>query len=207
VEPLDGPAFARRLEELEAAYEPDVTAVQLNLLGSHDLPRFVTMCSGDRESLSLATLIQMTLPGAPCVYYGDEIGLEGGMEPASRVAFPWEPERWDGELRAHVRGAIALRHAFPVLRHGALRLVGAEAAAVAYARSSGSDWMLIAVNAGDEAVTLRVAMPEVAGRRLQALPVAATSYEPRALIVDPSGELEVRLARRTGLVFRAEPAS
>jgi neopullulanase len=207
VEPLDGPAFARRLEELNEVYEPDVTATQLNLLGSHDLPRFVTMCSGDRDSLRLATLIQMTLPGAPCVYYGDEIGLEGGMEPASRAAFPWDPERWDRGLRDQVRGAIALRHAFPVLRDGTVQLLGAQAGAVAYARSSGTDWMLIAVNAGDEAVTLRIAAPEVAGRRLQALPVAPTSDEPRSILVAQNGDLEIQLAPRTGLVFGGEPAS
>ena len=206
VEPLDGPAFARRLEELNAAYEPDVAAVQLNLLGSHDLPRFVTMCSGDRDSLRLATLIQMTLPGAPCVYYGDEIGLEGGMEPASRVAFPWEPEPWDRDLRDFVRGAIALRHAFPVLRHGTIRVLGAEAGAIAYARSSGNDWLLVAVNAGDEPVTLRVAAPEVAGRRLEALSVAP-SDEPRSIGVDPNGDLEIKLAARIGLVFQAQPAA
>jgi cyclomaltodextrinase len=206
VEPLDGPAFANRLEALDAAYEPDVTAVQLNLLGSHDLPRFVTMCSGDRDSLRLATLIQMTLPGAPCVYYGDEIGLEGGMEPASRVTFPWEPARWDGDLRGHVRGAIALRHAFPALRHGTTRVLGAEAGAVAYSRSSGSDWLLIAVNTGDEPVTVRIAAPEVAGGRVQSLPVAP-SDEPRSIEVGPNGDLEIELARRTGLVLRGEPAS
>jgi cyclomaltodextrinase len=205
VEPLDGPGFARRLEELSAAYEPDIAAVQLNLLGSHDLPRFVTMCSGDRDSLRLATLIQMTLPGAPCVYYGDEIGLEGGMEPASRVAFPWEPERWDGDLRDDIRGAIALRHAFPVLRHGTVRVLGAEGGAVAYARSSASDWILVAVNAGDDAVTLRIAAPEMAGRRLQALPVVP-SDEPRSTVADSNGDVEIHLARRTGRVFRAEPA-
>jgi cyclomaltodextrinase len=152
-------------------------------------------------------MIQMTLPGAACVYYVDEIGLEGGMEPASRAAFPWDPERWDGGLRDHVRGAIALRHAFPVLRHGTVQLLGAQAGAVAYARSSGTDWMLVAVNAGDEVETLRIVAPEMAGRPLRALPVATASDEPGSVIVDPNGDVDIELVGRTGLVFRGEPAS
>ncbi|HXR26816.1 MAG TPA: glycoside hydrolase family 13 protein, partial [Candidatus Baltobacteraceae bacterium] len=62
VRPLDGAAFAAELERLLGMYDPAVTAVQFNLLGSHDTPRFVTVCGGDRESLRLGTLIQMTLP-------------------------------------------------------------------------------------------------------------------------------------------------
>jgi len=210
VEPLDGPAFGRGLEELMRVYEPAITAVQLNLVGSHDLPRFVTMCSGDRASLRLATLIQMTLPGAPCVYYGDEVGLEGGMEPGSRGAFPWDPQRWDRDLHDAVRGAISLRHAFPVLRHGATRLVAADGPAVAYARSAGADWMLVAVNAGDGPAALRITAPEVAGRRLEAIPVgseragAATTGMPASL--DETGERTLELAARSGAVFRARGA-
>ncbi|MFI5226058.1 MAG: alpha-amylase family glycosyl hydrolase, partial [Candidatus Limnocylindrales bacterium] len=74
---LDGPAFAGRLEHLMSVYDPAVTAVQLNLIGSHDAPRALTVLGGDRAALRLATLLQLTLPGAPCIYYGDELGMEG----------------------------------------------------------------------------------------------------------------------------------
>ncbi len=66
--------------------------------------------------------------------------------------------------------------------------------------------MLIVVNAGDEAVTLRLAAPEVAGGRLRAVP-AAPSDEPRSIIVDSNGDVEIQLGQRTGLVLRGEPAS
>ena len=67
---------------------PAVTAVQLNLLGSHDTPRALTICGSDLDSLRIATLLQMTLPGAPCIYYGDEIGMAGSMDPLCRRGFP-----------------------------------------------------------------------------------------------------------------------
>ena len=88
--PLDGPAFGRRLAELLAAYEPSVVAAQLNLLGSHDTPRMRTILGDDLAGVRLATLIQMTLPGTPCLYYGDEVGLAGGKDPDCRGAFPWD---------------------------------------------------------------------------------------------------------------------
>ena len=86
--PLDGPAFATRLEELLGVYDPDVVAVQLNLIGSHDAPRALAVLGGDLAALRMATLLQCTLPGAPSIYYGDEIGLTGGNDPANRASFP-----------------------------------------------------------------------------------------------------------------------
>ena len=207
VRPLDGPAFGRRLEELLAVYDPAVTAVQLNLVGSHDLPRFVTMCGGDRTALRLATLIQVTLPGAPCVYYGDEIGLEGRIDPGCRGAFPWERERWDDALRESVRRAIALRHANPVLRHGSFHLVAADAATVAYARSEGTDWILVVVNAGDASRRLDLALPEVTGRPLETIAgFGEQEGVAMATAVDEDGSAVLDVPARTGLVLRAASA-
>ena len=203
VRPLDGPAFARRLEELLGVYDPAVTAVQLNLIGSHDLPRFVTMCGGDRTALRLATLIQMTLPGAPCLYYGDEIGLEGRIDPGCRGAFPWARERWDEGLRESVRRAIALRQASPALRRGALRLVAADAATVAYSRSEGSEWTLVVVNAGDAALRLQLAVPEVSGRLLETVAAFGESEGVAiSAVVDGNGSAVMEAPARSGMVLR-----
>ncbi len=90
--PLDGSDFAASIEYLLHLYPREVTEVQLNLLDSHDTARFLTMARGDVTALKLATLFQMTYPGAPSIYYGDEIGLEGRRDPDSRRAFPWDPQ-------------------------------------------------------------------------------------------------------------------
>ena len=86
----DGATFGLELERLMHLYDPAITAVQLNLLGSHDSPRYRTMAGGDRAAYHLAVLLQATLPGAPCTYYGDEIGLTGDNDPWCRGAFPWD---------------------------------------------------------------------------------------------------------------------
>ena len=71
---LDGPAFAGRVEHLMANYDPAIVSVQLNLVGSHDTPRALTILGGDRLAFRLTTLLQATLPGAPCIYTATRSG-------------------------------------------------------------------------------------------------------------------------------------
>ncbi|MEX0787255.1 MAG: glycoside hydrolase family 13 protein, partial [Anaerolineales bacterium] len=72
-------------------------------IGSHDTERFRTLCSGESPRVRLAALIQFTFPGAPALYYGDEIGLEGGKDPDSRRAFSWQESTWDVDLRKSIQ--------------------------------------------------------------------------------------------------------
>ena len=151
---LDGGGFAQRLTELLAAYEPATNAVQLNLLGSHDTPRLGSVLGGDREAVELAVLLQATLPGAPCIYYGDEVGVTGGLDPDSRRSFPWERDRWDGELLASVRATLALRRAQPALRSDDIGILSTSADALAFRRGSDGARVGVALNAGEYPVTL-----------------------------------------------------
>jgi neopullulanase len=200
----DAPTFAARLERLMTAYDPAVVAAQLNLLDSHDTPRFLTMAGGDVASLRMATLVQMTVPGAPSIYYGDEIGMAGAQDPDCRRAFPWQsPDTWDHDLLSFVRAATALRRANPVLRHGSFRVAAAEGMAIAYVRSDARGAMVIAINAGRDEARLAADLPEAAGRRLVPVPLPG--------IVGSSASVEVvgararlRLRRRSGVVLRVE---
>lgn len=102
---MDAVAFAQRAEQLLNIYPREASLAQLNLLDSHDMPRFLSLVGGDKDSLHLAALFQMTYPGAPCVYYGDEIGISSGVSrrpEAARAAFPWQDQHsWDYDLRKH----------------------------------------------------------------------------------------------------------
>jgi neopullulanase len=146
----DGPSFAFELERLLGLYDYAVTAVMLNLLGSHDAPRIRTVCGGDVVSVRLATLLQMTLPGAPCVYYGDEIGMEGHQDPDNRRAYGWDRSSWDRGLRDLTRSLIGLRRQHRALRDGDFRLLQASWNSVAYLRAHEAEVFVVAVNAGDE---------------------------------------------------------
>lgn len=97
-----------------------------NLIGSHDTPRALHRCKGNKDKLRLLTAIQMLLPGMPFVYYGDEVGLDGGRDPDCRRGMLWKQERQDKELLAYYQRLIALRKANPALTNGEPTLCTAD---------------------------------------------------------------------------------
>jgi len=141
-------AFANEIDRMLALYPWPVTQVQLNLLDSHDTARFLHQAGEDQTALRLALLFTLTMPGAPCIYYGTEIGMTGGPDPDCRRAFNWDRATWDEDLLAFTRRAIGLRHAHPALRRGSFRRLYAHADAYAFGRQLGDDALVIAFNAG-----------------------------------------------------------
>jgi neopullulanase len=198
--PLDGPAFAGRLLELLAVYDPDVVAVQLNLLSSHDTPRALTVLGGDRSAMRMAVLLQCVLPGAPCIYYGDEVGMEGGNDPANRGGFPWDAARWDEELRGFVRAALAVRAGEPALRHGATIAVGAEGAAMAIERRLDDTRLILALNPGDEPADLEVTVDDVGTGWLA--PIALPGIDDLEAVVVTDGRARIAVPARSGRLLR-----
>lgn len=154
---LDGPGFAERLMRNMTLNHADTTAVQFNLLGSHDSPRAKSVLGEDDVRLRLATLIQLMLPGTPSIYYGDEIAMSGGPDPDCRRAYP-ERLADAGEAalahRAFVRSAIAARSGEAALRRGEVRIVATADRAIALERTADDRRALVLVNAGDEATSL-----------------------------------------------------
>ena len=92
----------------------------------------------------------MTYVGAPCIYYGDEIGLPGGPDPDCRRAFPWDEASWNHETLALTRALTAARHATPALRSGDFRVLHAQGETLVYARENGDSQAVIAMNAGHQ---------------------------------------------------------
>jgi neopullulanase len=206
IRPDDGPAFGRRLEHVFSMYDPAVTAVQLNLIGSHDTPRALTVCGGDLASMRLATLVQMTVPGAPSIYYGDEIGMAGGNDPESRGAFPWDESAWDRGLLEYTAAAAALRNANPALRDGAFDVVAADGMVCVYRRTADDASFLVALNAGEDARDIEVCLPDLADRRLVGQPLPARGGEPmpaEPIPIGTDGRATLTLAARDGAVLRA----
>jgi len=155
IEPYDARQFAQRLEALLAWYPSAIATAQLNLLGSHDTARFLTIARGDTSALKLAYLTMMTYPGAPMLYYGDEIGLEGGRDPDCRRAMVWEPARWNHDLLGAVKRYIALRKRYAaVWRGGAYVPLYAQDKVYVFARQRDRYTIIVGLNAGTSAVTL-----------------------------------------------------
>ncbi|MBM2841555.1 MAG: alpha-glycosidase, partial [Bacteroidetes bacterium] len=111
--------FDKALADGRSKYSDEVNHVMQNLLGSHDTERLLTLCKGNKETMKLAWLFQMTYLGAPMVYYGDEIGMTGGKDPSCRGTMIWDEKKQDKELLKYIRGLIRLRRDCQQFRRGA----------------------------------------------------------------------------------------
>jgi glycosidase len=118
---IDLAEFAKRLRD---AFPKGRFGVPMNLLGSHDTTRLASLPCSNLQRVKLAFAILFFLPGAPCVYYGDEIGMIGGKDPDNRRTFPWESlaEGCRKPIYNYIRELIELRNGSPILRDGALEI-------------------------------------------------------------------------------------
>lgn len=121
--PINAETMAARVGDVLSWYDWEVTQVQLNLLDSHDMPRALWLLGGNESALLQSLGFLLTMPGAPCLYYGDEIGMSGGDDPECRGAFPWHQEdQWHTELREQIKSLCQARHQLPILRRGTVGL-------------------------------------------------------------------------------------
>ena len=128
----------------------------LNLLDSHDTGRILSLADGDSELVILALALLLTMPGAPCIYYGTEVDLEGGPDPDSRRGFPWDRVGEPSEIGTAIRELIAIRRDEPGLRSGDFERIGPAPGpdfgiTYLFARGDGSDRVVVALNHADEA--------------------------------------------------------
>ncbi len=144
---LDATGYAAKMEYLLKLYPWEIQLTQLNLLASHDTSRLLTIAGGDKASVELATLLLLTFPGAPSIYYGDEVGLPGGRDPDSRRGFPSESD-WDTQVLAYHRRLTNIRHTHPALRTGTYQTIFAEDNLYVFARLLDAEVVIVAVNVG-----------------------------------------------------------
>ena len=139
--------FISGIQKWLQKYPKENVFAQYNLLGSHDTERILTVLKGDQAKLKLAMLFQFTYPGAPSIYYGDEIGLTGGSDPDCRKTFPWDEGMWNTSLRQFVRKLIWLRRENVSLRHGEMKFIDCgNNSCLAYLRKVQSDFSLVVIN-------------------------------------------------------------
>lgn len=146
---IDAHEFANQIDHNLGLYKPDITYAQLNLLDSHDTPRYLSCVSGDKSALKLAWLFQFAYPGAPNIYYGDEIGLDGKHDPDCRKSFPWDENKWDKNLLAYMKELTALRKKNPALRRGDFKRLWSANGIYAFSRSYERKTFIVALNVSE----------------------------------------------------------
>ncbi|WP_170006691.1 glycoside hydrolase family 13 protein [Bacillus fonticola] len=140
--------FQEKMTSVWKDYPQPVNDVLFNLVGSHDTPRILTECNEDKDMVKAIFTLLLTSPGSPCLYYGDEIGLTGGMDPGCRKCMPWDDAEQDTELKALIQQLIQLRHSQPLFANeGELRWLY-DSNIVAFTKSNATQSVLVAVNPG-----------------------------------------------------------
>lgn len=105
-------------------YPKNVNEVVFNLLDSHDTPRILTLANGNRDRVKLLYLFQLSFIGSPCIYYGDEIGMDGGQDPGCRSCMEWDEKKQDRDLFEYVRSLLKWRRTEPVFgNHADIRFI------------------------------------------------------------------------------------
>lgn len=132
----------------------------LNLLGSHDTPRLLTLCGGDTRRATLALAALFTFPGAPMLYYGDELGLEGGDDPSCRGTMEWDSARWNLEVLESCRLLVGIRHAHPALRRGSWEPLLTFNGVLAARRRWGDDQLVVVLNPREARKDLAISLSE-----------------------------------------------
>ena len=182
---IDAAEFDRALAPGRLIYPEQGVMAQMNLLGSHDTPRFLTLAGQSIDRLKLAAVFSMTYVGAPTIYYGDEVAMLGGGDPDCRRPFHWkwpdEPRRV--EVHDHIAQLAALRKAHPLFSRGTFETLVTDGAVYAYRRSLDGETAYVALNAGTETASVVVPLVEDHGSVTDALtgatlPVVAATDAP-----------------------------
>jgi glycosidase len=218
-QPIPPSQFVQRMESIREDYPDAVYWTLMNLVDSHDTERILwTLSPGDesraqREQntanlaegklrVKLAALIQMTMPGAPTIYYGDEVGVSGDDDPDDRRTYPWgdantrklgDKRKPDTAMRGFYKKQVDIRKKNAVLRDGTLKFLLADDSndVLAYGRKLGDSAAVVVINASKTPQTVHV-------------PVAG--YLPNGLSMDladmtvANGEIAITVPALTGVV-------
>ncbi len=174
----DAVHFKNDMETLRENYPKPAFYSLMNIIGTHDTPRVLTILGAEGHEyqwpvaqravfrlpakartlavrrLKMCSLIQFTFPGSPCVYYGDEAGLEGFGDPLNRCGYPWGQA--DQGLVDWYTALGRLRQRYQSLQTGDIRYLHAAGTLLAFARTHATERTVTVVNVGSQEVTLRI---------------------------------------------------
>lgn len=141
-----------RLNEQLMLYRMPTNQVMLNSMDTHDTARLLTLCQGDKDLTRLTLTMMFLQMGSPCIYYGTEVGLAGGNDPACRACMVWDKDKQDQKMLAFMKALIKLRKdQQPVLSYGTYAWqVDEEAQVVKLTRQTAATKLCAIFNLGEK---------------------------------------------------------
>ena len=181
---IDATTCTSKMNSLLQMYPRENVYAMFIPLGSHDTERILTKLEDNIDKVKLAFLIQFAFPGAPSIYYGDEIGMRGGKDPECRGTFPWDENQWNHELRAWVKMLIAIRRRNLSLREGEfIHIMTDDRRRIfGFARTLEAEKILVAINASSS-------------RRILHLPIQQLEWEEGRILHNMLGSEEYLVCR------------
>ncbi len=138
--------FTELINNTMMRYTRQVNEVMFNMVDSHDTSRFLNKCGGDIRKLRLAVAFTLTYVGTPCIYYGTEIGMDGGEDPDCRRTMEWDRSKWNIELFDFFKALIQLRKEYKALRRGSFEWIETNNDVIGYIREMEEERILVLMN-------------------------------------------------------------
>jgi glycosidase len=178
---LDVTQYAEKVESLLSFYPQENVFAMYVPLGSHDTERILTRMGNNVDKTKLAYLFQFAFPGVPAIFYGDEIGMDGGKDPACRGAFLWDENKWNADIRNLIKTLIRLRKDHNALRRGDYCRVEhtSNESCYAFMRKTPDNQVLVVMNASTNEQKLLIKTDEIGwddGRRVNDLILPTLQY-------------------------------
>jgi len=139
-------SFKNEVLNTFSLYHNDIVNAQLNLLSSHDTARILSIANENIELVKLCFAFLFFCPGAPCFFYGDEIGITGYDDPACRKAFNWDKNTWNLELFNFIKTLIKIRKENTVLHDGTIKFLYEKDNASIWVRENKNTSFIFAIN-------------------------------------------------------------
>ncbi|USD64434.1 maltodextrin glucosidase [Vibrio sp. SCSIO 43136] len=200
---IDVVEFVDWLMEAKAKVPFENQLSQLNQLDSHDTARLLTLLQGDEALMKVASVLLFSYLGVPCLYYGTEVGLEGGQDPDNRRCFPWDlvgKTSWQPFFTSLAK----LRNESLSLQSGSLVTLHLDESAWVFARQIGDDVTFIALNLDQATKPLTIPLWKVGfeqGELVSKLHTVTESVDRNEI---SEGECKVVLAAKSAVIFSVE---
>ena len=164
-QPIDAEKFKYRINNLLLSYPKTIAINMFNLVSSHDTMRILTRCDNDVNRVKLIYLFIFSFCGSPAIYYGDEIGLEGGDDPDNRRCMIWDESAQNQDLFAFFKTLIQLRKTTPDLKQVDIIWHVANDGVLIYQK--GSVWIIMNNNTESKPITLPLLLQNVTVKNLE----------------------------------------